>query len=76
MVKKYGRLGERTRCRLCRETAEVIDYKNIGLLKKFVGKNGKLLARKRSGTCARHQRRIKQAVFRARFIGLLPYTKV
>ncbi len=76
MAKKYGRLGERTRCRLCRQNMNTVDYKDIILLKKFTAKNGKIVSRKQSGTCAKHQRQVKKAVFRARYIGLLPYISV
>ena len=74
MAKKYGHLAERTRCRFCRDKVELIDYKDIGRLDKFCFRNGKMLARKRSGNCARHQRQVKRAVKRARFLGLLAYT--
>ena len=76
MAKKYGHLVERTRCRLCRESVKDVDYKNVSFLEKYTARNGKIAARKRSGTCARHQRKLKKAIFRARFIGLMPYTAV
>lgn len=72
--KKYGHMGDRTRCRFCRERVIEVDYKDIGKLDKCFARNGKIVARKRSGTCARHQRQVKLAVKRARFLGLLPYT--
>jgi len=71
--KKYGHLGERTRCRLCRERIKEVDYKYVELLEKYAARNGKIASRKRTGTCARHQRQIKDAVKRARFVGFLPY---
>jgi len=51
-----------------------IDYKDIQNLQKMVTPQGKMLSRKRSGNCATHQRSAKQAVKRARFLALLPYT--
>ena len=61
-----------TRCRFCKDKA-VIDYKDVRTLQKLSTPQGKLYSRKRSGTCAYHQRRVKQAVKRARFMALLPY---
>ena len=52
----------------------LIDYKEIDLLKKFLTNSNKLMSRKRAGTSAKEQRALKQAVKRARYIGLLPYT--
>jgi small subunit ribosomal protein S18 len=73
MGKKYGHITERQRCRFCRERIVQVDYKDIGRLDKSCGRNGKILARKRSGTCARHQRQVKRAIKRARFLGLMAY---
>jgi small subunit ribosomal protein S18 len=50
-----------------------VGYKDLNSLEKLVTGQGKMLSRKRSGTCARHQRQAKQAVKRARFLALLPY---
>jgi small subunit ribosomal protein S18 len=50
------------------------DYKNWDDLKRFITDRGKIIGRKRSGVCAKHQRRLSIAIKRARFIGLLPYT--
>ena len=74
MAKKYGHLSDRTRCRFCRERIKTVDYKDVARLDKYCARNGKILARKRSGTCARHQRQVKIAVKRARFLGLMAYT--
>ena len=52
---------------------EYIDYKDMELLQKCVSLNGKLLSRRRLGTDAKTQHRIKRAVHQARFMGLLPY---
>ena len=51
----------------------IIDYKNVNLLRKFVSSFGKIVASKRSGVCAKHQRELAQEIKRARFMGLLPY---
>lgn len=50
-----------------------IDYKDTEVLKKFINPHARILARKRTGVCAGHQRQLAQAIKRARFIGLLPY---
>jgi small subunit ribosomal protein S18 len=50
-----------------------VDYKDIGTLQKLCTTQGKLFSRKRSGNCAKHQRKVKLAVKRARFIGLMPF---
>lgn len=58
----------------CSEKAAVIDYKDIGRLRRFVTERGKILPRRVSGNCARHQRVLATAVKRARELALLPYT--
>ena len=50
-----------------------IDYKDIDILKKFINPSGRIVARKRSGVIAKHQRKIDLAIKRARFMGLIPY---
>jgi small subunit ribosomal protein S18 len=61
------------RCRFCREKAEFIDYKDLQALSKQCTAQGKLFSRKRSGNCAKHQRMVKVAVKRARFMAILAY---
>tara|TARA_B100000949_G_scaffold107646_1_gene95624 strand:+ start:450 stop:689 length:240 start_codon:yes stop_codon:yes gene_type:complete len=60
-------------CRFCREKIDHIDYKDIASLQKLTTKQGKLFSRNRSGNCAKHQRMVKVAIKRARFIALMPY---
>ncbi len=63
------------RCRYCGKNApEVVDYKDVNTLQKFMSPQGKLFDRKRLGNCAKHQRAIARAVKRARFLGLLRYS--
>ena len=50
-----------------------MDYKDIGTLVKLTTQQGKIFSRKRSGNCARHQRSVKRAIKRSRFLGLIPY---
>ena len=61
-------------CALCANKDLVLDYKNADQLKKFVNEKGKILPRRATGACAKHQRDITQAVKRARHIAILPFT--
>lgn len=61
-------------CMYCADKNLVIDYKDIDKLKKFVSEKGKILPRRVTGLCAKHQREVTTAVKRARHIALLPYT--
>ncbi len=61
------------KCRFCKDKAEAVDYKDVRTLQRLSTLQGKLFSRKRSGTCAAHQRMVKRAVKRARFMALLPF---
>jgi len=69
-----GRRPRRRNCTFCSEKATVIDYKDINKLRRFVTERGKILPRRVSGNCARHQRVLATAIKRARELALLPYT--
>jgi small subunit ribosomal protein S18 len=60
-------------CIFCADKVEFIDYKDAAKLRKFISERGKILPRRISGTCAKHQRDINTAVKRARQVALLPY---
>ena len=60
-------------CPFCLDPTLEIDYKNYELLRKFVNDRGKIIARRNSGVCAKHQRRLAREIKRARFLGLIPY---
>jgi len=60
-------------CRFCANKNLVIDYKNIEVLEKFVTDRGKILPRRITGTCSRHQRSLANAIKRARILALLPF---
>ena len=62
-------------CALCANKDLVLDYKNADQLKKFINEKGKILPRRATGACAKHQRDITLAVKRARHIAILPYTQ-
>ncbi|MBU1178041.1 30S ribosomal protein S18 [Patescibacteria group bacterium] len=61
------------KCRLCEQQAQEVDYKDVNLLRGFVSFQGKIINRKRTGNCAKHQRLATRAIKRARFLALLPY---
>jgi len=78
---KFGKKGGKNplfrRRKFCRFTAEKIkeiDFKDIDLLKDFIGENGKIIPARITGTKARYQRQLGVAIKRARFLALLPYT--
>jgi len=60
-------------CQFCAEKIEHIDYKDTARLRKFVSERSKILPRRITGTCAKHQRQVTIAVKRARQVALLPY---
>ena len=62
-------------CPLCADKNLKLDYKNADQLRKFINDKGKILPRRITGACAKHQRHIAQQIKRARAIGLIPYTK-
>ncbi|MFZ9408016.1 MAG: 30S ribosomal protein S18 [Burkholderiaceae bacterium] len=61
-------------CRFTAEKVEWIDYKNIDVLKDFISENGKIIPARLTGTRARYQRQLSDAIKRARFLALLPFT--
>jgi small subunit ribosomal protein S18 len=74
--KKPGpRKGRKKVCQFCVDRAETIDYKDVAKLNKFISERGKILPRRVTGTCARHQRAVTTAIKRARQVALLPYVK-
>jgi small subunit ribosomal protein S18 len=61
-------------CFFSKNNIEQINYKDIDTLRKYMNPHGRMVARKRTGICAKHQRQLSQSIKRARFLGLLPYT--
>jgi len=61
-------------CKFCTEKIDVIDFKDVKLVGQFVSERGKILPRRLTGTCSRHQRALSVAIKRARNIALLPFT--
>ena len=66
--------GRRKVCQFCADKVEHIDYKDTAKLRRFVSERSKILPRRITGTCAKHQRQLTEAIKRARHIALLPYS--
>lgn len=73
-MRRKGRRPRRRVCSFCVDKVEAIDYKEIGKLRKYVSERGKIMPRRISGNCAKHQRQLTVAIKRARNIALLPFT--
>ena len=75
--RKKARLKRKLKCRFC--TPEgcprpvYVDYKDLRTLKVMISRDGHMLARRRTGNCAKFQRAVRRAILRARYMGLLPY---
>jgi small subunit ribosomal protein S18 len=68
------RFRRRKICRFCAEKDLKIDYKDAKILRFFASERGKIIPRRISGACAKHQRALTQAIKRARHLALMPYT--
>ena len=71
-MSRYSR--RRKYCRFTAEGIEEIDYKDLNLLKQYVGETGKIVPSRITGTKARYQRQLAKAIKQARYLALLPYT--
>ena len=74
--KKWARtryVPKRKFCSFCKDKVEIIDYKEPAKLRSYISDRGKIEPRRKSGTCAKHQRLLAAAVKRARYLALLPY---
>ncbi len=60
-------------CKFCVEKIEYVDFKDVKMLQQFIPERGKILPRRISGTCALHQRKLQNAIKRARIVALLPF---
>jgi small subunit ribosomal protein S18 len=70
---KRRRFGRRKVCKFCADKVEFVDYKDVRRLRSLVTERGKIIPRRISGSCARHQRDVTHAIKRARTVALLPY---
>lgn len=71
--RERGRRPRKRVCSFCVDKIEDIDYKELPKLRKYITERGKILPRRISGNCAKHQRQVTIAIKRARNIALLPY---
>ena len=69
-----GRFRRRKVCKFCETKTFYIDYKDVRRLRAFMTERGKIIPRRISGNCAKHQRQMTRAIKRARYIALLPFT--
>lgn len=74
MNKMKAKKAKKKICNFCVEKIDRIDYKDVGRLRKYITERGKIIPKRISGNCARHQRQLTVAIKRARQIALLPYT--
>ena len=74
MKRERGRKPRRKVCSFCVDKVEDIDYKDVAKLRRYVTERGKILPRRISGNCAKHQRQLTSAIKRARNVAVLPFT--
>jgi small subunit ribosomal protein S18 len=75
-MSRFRRAGRRKVCRFCADKILPIDYKDPKLLRNFITERGKIVPRRISGNCAKHQRELAVAIKRARHIAFLPFLAV
>ncbi|MGB9867988.1 MAG: 30S ribosomal protein S18 [Bacillota bacterium] len=74
MKKDKGKKPKKKVCAFCTDKIARVDYKDVNRLKKFISERGKILPRRITGNCARHQRQLTVAIKRARIMALMPFT--
>ena len=72
--RKFKKQSRKKVCAFCVDHARTIDYKEVNKLRRYVTEKGKILPRRVTGLCAKHQRELTIAIKRARHIALLPFT--
>jgi len=73
-VARKDRRKRRKVCTFCVDKVKSVDYKEVGRLRRFLSDRGKIVPRRITGNCARHQRQLTRAMKRARIMALLPFT--
>jgi small subunit ribosomal protein S18 len=73
MAAPQKRFQRRKFCRFCSEKVDFVDYKDLKFLRGYLTERGKILTRRMTGTCARHQRVLSEAIMRARSIALISF---
>lgn len=74
MARERGRKGKRKVCQFCVDKIASVEYKDATRLRRYLTERGKILPRRISGNCAKHQRQVTIAIKRARQVALLPYS--
>lgn len=74
MRKERGRRPKKKVCSFCVDKVELVDFKEVIRLRRYVSERGKMLPRRVSGNCAKHQRQLTTAIKQARIMALLPFT--
>ncbi|MCR4402429.1 MAG: 30S ribosomal protein S18 [Firmicutes bacterium] len=74
MRREKGRKSKKRVCGFCVDKIEAVDYKDVARLRRFITERGKIIPRRISGNCARHQRQVTAAIKRARLVALLPFS--
>jgi len=72
-TKKFRKPMKKKVCNFCADKIKELDYKDVSKFKRYVTEKGKILPRRQTGTCAKHQRELANAIKRARYMALLPY---
>ena len=72
--RRGGRKGRKKVCGFCVDKVESIDYKDVARLRRYISERAKILPRRVTGPCARHQRELTVAIKRARHLALLPFS--
>ena len=71
--KRFRRQGRKKVCAFCVNKSKVIDYKDVAMLRHYITEKGKILPRRQTGTCSKHQRELATAIKRARIMALIPF---
>ena len=71
--RKTRKSNKKKVCFFCAEKISAVEYKDVDLLRRFTTAQSKIIARKRTGMCSKHQRRLSNAIKRARFMAIIPY---
>lgn len=74
MIKNNNPLTKPKSCHFCTNSIKEIDYKDVSALRRFIYPYGKIIPRRRTGTCSKHQRKLSMAIKRARIMALLLFT--
>jgi small subunit ribosomal protein S18 len=72
-VKRKKKIFRPKKCRFCSNGTKDIDYKDVGRMNKYITEHGKIIGRRITGTCAKHQRQLATSIQRARMMALLPF---